>query len=99
MTRLLRPLRCHVPPCPPTPPHPTRPIPCRRQRLGMVQTRDQYVFCHTALLHFVRQLAMERLAALQHGQQPQPEGQQAGLQQGQSPPAAVRGANPVLPFN
>ena len=39
---------------------------CRRQRLGMVQTRDQYVFCHTALLHFVRQLAAERLAALEH---------------------------------
>lgn len=38
----------------------------RRQRLGMVQTRDQYVFCHTALLHFVRQLAAERLAALEH---------------------------------
>lgn len=32
----------------------------RRQRLGMVQTREQYVFCHTALLHFLRQLAAER---------------------------------------
>ena len=25
----------------------------------MVQTRDQYVFCHTALLAFVRQLAQQ----------------------------------------
>lgn len=25
----------------------------------MVQTRDQYVFCHAALLHFVRRLAAE----------------------------------------
>ncbi|KAI7840631.1 hypothetical protein COHA_005653 [Chlorella ohadii] len=31
----------------------------RRQRLGMVQTRDQYLFCHTALLAFVRQLAQQ----------------------------------------
>ena len=30
---------------------------CRQQRHGMVQTREQYTFCHTALLHFVRQLA------------------------------------------
>lgn len=28
----------------------------------MVQTRDQYVFCHTALLHFVRSLAAEAQA-------------------------------------
>jgi hypothetical protein len=25
----------------------------------MVQTREQYLFCHVALLHFVRQLATE----------------------------------------
>ncbi|KAL4419642.1 hypothetical protein ABPG77_008583 [Micractinium sp. CCAP 211/92] len=42
----------------------------RRQRLGMVQTRDQYVFCHTALLHFVRHLAAERLASPRQGGQP-----------------------------
>ena len=28
----------------------------------MVQTRDQFVFCHNALLHFVRQLAAEAVA-------------------------------------
>lgn len=27
--------------------------------MGMVQTRDQFVFCHTALLHYVRQLAQQ----------------------------------------
>lgn len=32
----------------------------RQQRMGMVQTREQYVFCHTALLHFVRQLDAEQ---------------------------------------
>jgi hypothetical protein len=40
----------------------------------MVQTRDQFVFCHTALLHFVRQLAAEADA-------------EAGVEQ--EPPAAV----------
>ncbi|KAI3426853.1 hypothetical protein D9Q98_006799 [Chlorella vulgaris] len=28
----------------------------RHQRLGMVQTREQYQFCHMALLHFIRRL-------------------------------------------
>lgn len=37
----------------------------RRQRLGMVQTWEQYLFCHTALLAFVRQLAQQA----QHGMQ------------------------------
>lgn len=42
------------------------PSPCnRRQRLGMVQTWEQYLFCHTALLAFVRQLAQQA----QHGMQ------------------------------
>ena len=33
----------------------------REQRAGMVQTMDQYLFCHAALLEFVRRLASERL--------------------------------------
>lgn len=45
----------------------------RQQRMGMVQTRDQYVFCHTALLAFVRQLDAER-AQQQAQQQQLPEG-------------------------
>jgi protein tyrosine phosphatase len=35
----------------------------REQRMGMVQTRDQYVFCHTALLRFVRQLDTQQQEA------------------------------------
>lgn len=55
------------------------PSPCnRRQRLGMVQTREQYLFCHTALLAFVRQLAQQA----QHGtQQVQHDGVQARQEQ------------------
>ncbi len=34
----------------------------REQRMGMVQTREQYVFCHTALLRFVRQLDAQQQA-------------------------------------
>ena len=40
----------------------------RSQRMGMVQTRDQYVFCHTALLHFVRQLDGQHQQQQQHPQ-------------------------------
>ena len=57
---------------------------CRRQRLGMVQTRDQFVFCHTALLHFVRQLAAE--AEAEEGGE-----QEAGA--GAAAPAAAQGAH------
>ncbi|PSC69772.1 Meiotically up-regulated 66 [Micractinium conductrix] len=54
----------------------------RRQRGGMVQTREQYVFCHTALLHFVRQLAAAR----------QPEPRQAAHER----PAADASARRLL---
>jgi hypothetical protein len=37
----------------------------------MVQTRDQYLFCHTALLAFVRQLAQQAQHGAAQAQQPQ----------------------------
>ena len=53
----------------------------------MVQTRDQFVFCHTALLHFVRQLAAE--AAAEEEGEAAAEDEEEGEQE--APAAAAQG--------